>query len=409
MPTLKKTRGKHLMALLAMCGLVATALGIITNTAGIFFGPIARDLGLGDNITAVSLTLTINNLVFALAGMLVARVITPCGYRRMVALFIAGSVGSTAALAFCHSLISLYAFSLVRGFAAGMIGNVLATMVIGEWFQSDKGLINSLVLGGSGIVGALFNPVLELVIQAAGWRAAYLVAAGVMLALDLPAVLLPIGMRPEDVGERALCVQGNGGADAPAARRGAYSDSAAVLLLAVGVTSIASFVVATPQLFKSIAGSYGLEQTGVAMMSAVLVVNTGGKMLLGTLIDRLGVKRSLMIYGAAIIVGFLLLLLAHFSAAMLLSAALIGLGYSLPTVGAVMICRELFSPERYSKVFPKVNLGTSVANALGYPLLSAIHGVTGSYDAALILAAALMLVSMVAALVMYRLADRGVG
>lgn len=42
MTTLKMTRGKYRMVLIAMCGLMASSLGVVVNTAGIFFGPIAR-------------------------------------------------------------------------------------------------------------------------------------------------------------------------------------------------------------------------------------------------------------------------------------------------------------------------------------------------------------------------------
>lgn len=238
MTTLKMTRGKYRMVLIAMCGLMASSLGVVVNTAGIFFGPIAADLGFGERITSVSLGLTINNLVFAFSGMLVARLVRPRTFRPVV-----------------------------------------------------------------------------------------------------------------------------------------------------------------------IAATYGLEQTGVAMMSVVLVVNTGGKLLMGAMTDRLGVRRSLLICDAVIAAGILLLMLVRVPAAMLLSAALIGLCYSVPTVGATMICRELFSPERYARVFPKINLGVSVANALGYPLLSAIHGATGGYTGALLLSLALVLATMAAVICVYRMAN----
>ena len=73
MRTLKMTRGKHLMVLIAMCGLVASALGILTNTANVFFEPIERSFGV--ETAPVKLTLTISNLALAVAGMLAASII----------------------------------------------------------------------------------------------------------------------------------------------------------------------------------------------------------------------------------------------------------------------------------------------------------------------------------------------
>ena len=104
--------------------------------------------------------------------------------------------------------------------------------------------------------------------------------------------------------------------------------------------------------------------------------------------------------------GIALLLLVRVSAVMLLSAGMIGLGYSIPTVGAVMICRELYSPDQYSRVFPKLNLGVSVANAAGYPILGFIFDRTGRYDGALILVFTAILISVAGVFLVYRMAAR---
>ena len=45
MKTLRKIHGPYLFVLIAMGGLVASSLGVLTNTAGIFFSPIAQELG----------------------------------------------------------------------------------------------------------------------------------------------------------------------------------------------------------------------------------------------------------------------------------------------------------------------------------------------------------------------------
>ena len=63
-------RGKYLLVLVAMCGMIATSLGILTNTAGLFFSPVSEDFGTG--VGNVSLTLTICNLAYAASGMTVS-------------------------------------------------------------------------------------------------------------------------------------------------------------------------------------------------------------------------------------------------------------------------------------------------------------------------------------------------
>ncbi|MBR4459212.1 MAG: MFS transporter [Clostridia bacterium] len=406
MPTLKVTRGKYLMVLLAMCGLVASTIGIMTNTAGLFLNPICMEFG--KETAAVNLTITISNLAFAVAGLFSARYIGAKNFRLTVTVCTAVFAGCTAGLALCTSLIPLYILNGIRGFAGGMIGSVLATTVLGYWFRTDTGLISSLALGCSGLIGALFNPILEAVINGPGWRAAYLTAAAVIVVLNLPAILLPIAFRPADAGLESLRAPASAKGSRRAVREPRTGDSRApaVFILIIVLFAFLGFVSATPQLFKSLAISSGLAETGVAMMTVVLITNTAGKFLFGAMTDRLGVRISFLIYGAAVSLGLLLLLLVREPVPMLVSAALIGLCYSVPTVGAVMICRELFSPVRYTQVYPKLSLGISAANAFGYPLLGAIYDRTGSYDGALILVLALTLVSMLGVIAVYLLADR---
>jgi len=62
----KEIRGKYLLVLIAMCGVIAASIGITTNTAGVYITPVSEAFGVGKG--AVSMTLTIANLVYAMAG-----------------------------------------------------------------------------------------------------------------------------------------------------------------------------------------------------------------------------------------------------------------------------------------------------------------------------------------------------
>ena len=405
METLKKLRGKYLMALIAMAGLVSSTVGILTNTGGIFFTPIATELE--QPTAAANLTMTISNICFAVAGLFSARWVKPKNYRPAVILCTLVFAGFTALLSVCRSMAPLYLFNAIRGFAAGLISNVLITSVLGSWFQADTGFITSLAMACSGIVGALLNPVLESFIDSAGWRTAYVVTAGFILLFNLPAILFPVTFLPEDCGMKPICSQPPPGGTIPGLpERPAGNTGAVMLILTIMTIALGSFVASAPQLFKPLSETYGMGETGILMMSVVLVLNTTGKFLFGSLTDRIGVRRSILIYGLVIATGILFLLLIRVPAVMLLSAGMIGLCYSIPTVGAVMICRELYSPEQYRRVYPKVNLGSSVINALGYPILGFIFDRTGSYDGSLILVFAAMMVSVTSVILVYRIADR---
>ena len=63
-----KMNGRYLGIIAAMCGLSAATVGLITNVAGLFFGPMAEEFGVMQG--AASLTLTIANVCWRWAASL---------------------------------------------------------------------------------------------------------------------------------------------------------------------------------------------------------------------------------------------------------------------------------------------------------------------------------------------------
>ena len=68
-----KIKGRYLLILIAMSGLIATSVGLPTNVAGLFFTPVAEEFGILKG--SVSMTLTICNIVFALGGLVAPKLL----------------------------------------------------------------------------------------------------------------------------------------------------------------------------------------------------------------------------------------------------------------------------------------------------------------------------------------------
>lgn len=64
---------KQLFVLVVCCCIVAASIGMLTNSAGVFFTPIAEDLGVGKG--AVSMSLTLANIAYAFGGLMTVKVI----------------------------------------------------------------------------------------------------------------------------------------------------------------------------------------------------------------------------------------------------------------------------------------------------------------------------------------------
>jgi MFS family permease len=382
-----KIKGTYLLVLVAMCGLIATGVGLVTNVAGLFFDPVATEIGVSKG--EVSLMLTICNISFALGGMVAPTLMKAKSPKPMLVVGTAVLAASTAALTLCHSIMPMYVLCVLRGVSAGIIGMVFATTVLGNWFVEGLGLVTSIAFGFSGIAGAVFSPILSGVISGAGWRMGYLVAAAMTVALNLPAILFLPAVDPTLCGQKALgAKEQEDGSTASVAdeRAGATSGSstataisALLFALVFAYAVLSSGVTALPQHFPGIAESFGLGATGATMLSLCMIANTGGKVLFGALVDKIGTRLSILGYSVAILVGIVLMLFVHQPLSMLVAAALFGLCYSLGTVGISMTTREVFGDANYTRVYPTFTLGGNFANAIFSSVVGFMYDFSGGY------------------------------
>ncbi len=387
-------RGKYLMVLIASCGLAGAVLGLLVNVSGLFFTPIAEDLGVGRG--SVSLTLTICNLVFALGGMVCPRLVKSKNFKLMLLISMIVFAGSTALLAAAPNLITLYILNGLRGFAAGVCGMVLITIVINNWFLESTSLVTSIAMAFSGLAGAVFSPILSSIITSAGWRVGYLVDAGLIALFELPAILLPIGFFPKDAGAEPYGKAAGAGKSAENAEDAAPSRFPITLMVLLTAYAIlASYVASYPPHFPGIADSYGFSAAvGSTLLSICMVANSGGKILFGALADKFGAKKIIMLFSLLIGAGALLLMIFHVPGLMYEAAALFGLCYAIANVGTVTATRELAGRKGYNSVYPTVSMIATVANAFGSSLVGFMYDAAGNYNGGLILAAVLTVIMM---------------
>ena len=387
-----KLKGRYIMVLAALCGATAAGVGLTTNIAGLFFTPIADSFGIGRG--SVSLTMTLCNLLFAVGGVVTGRLLSEKRFRSVLIVSAAVTVGATASLSLCNNIWLMYVLNIIRGFSTGLTGVVMTTMVVNNWFHASNGTMTSIVMGCSGLASAVFSPVFSAIIQATGWRIAYLVSAVFMVLLYLPLILLPIGFTPAVVGEipygeteRSLEIAAAKAAAGQAAGSSKESSAGAktgismiLVLIAALYATMGGLLTAVVQHFPGVADSYGLGTAiGAAMLSASMIANTSGKIILGILIDHIGVKKGILTLIAAVTAGVLAILFVHQGFALILGAALIGLAYSIATVGVVMMTRETFGVEHYGSVYPVVSLCTTVSYAIYAALIGFIYDHLQSY------------------------------
>ena len=367
--------------LVVCCCIVAASIGMLTNSAGVFFTPIAEDLGVGKG--AVSMSLTLANIAYAFGGLMTVKVIHENNFKKMVFLFGTVYAISTALLSIAQSVFLLYVFSLIRGASTGIAGMVLVTILINNHYKEGVGFATSIALGFSGIAGALLSLVFSWMIGIAGWRLTYVVEGILAFLLYLPCIVGPVSLNnriKEDAVESK---------DTTASTTGVVP--LPIFVLVCAYTFLVASVTALPQHFPSLASTAAV---GSLMVSVTMVMNTAGKIILGAISDKIGAEKALKGYGVLVVIG--LIVLVSFKSHPIFSivgAVLVGLVYAMAAVGAVLLSQNLFR-ESYNAYYPKVSLVGTISNALFTTAVGFVYDIANSYDPALWLAALFAIIAI---------------
>jgi MFS family permease len=171
-----------------------------THSMGTFAGPMATDLGLSQ--TTYSTAYMIATALAALNYSLLGRIIDRHGARSLMAIG-AAALGAACCLMSAvpqDFIIVLYAgMFFCRLLGQGLL-SLVATWLVGEWFEKRRGLAMGIAgLGGS--LSVMVTPGFShTMIGLYGWRETWLMLAAILWISTVIPSLLFVRNRPEDVG-----------------------------------------------------------------------------------------------------------------------------------------------------------------------------------------------------------------
>jgi predicted MFS family arabinose efflux permease len=184
--------------------LVAAA---IRATPGVLIVPLEHDLGWSR--TMVSTAVSINLLLYGIAGPFCAAIAERIGVRRMMALamvLLAGAIALATRIREPWQLIVLWGFFVGAG--TGMTANVLGAVVVTRWFVGRRGLVLGALTAATATGQLLFLPIMARLVESDGWRTSLWVVAGAAF-LMVPLALLLMREQPSDVGLRKYGATGS--------------------------------------------------------------------------------------------------------------------------------------------------------------------------------------------------------
>lgn len=381
--------GKYGCIVTVLCGLAASSVGLCINSVGVFYAPVAEDLGILRG--TFSMHVTIASIVTAVAALFMPGLMNSRTFKPILTAGVLLSGISTCLMACVSNMPFFYLLGTLRGIGNAAYGMVMLTVILNRWFAARHGLATSVVLSFGGIAGAVCSPVLTAVIEKAGWRTGYIVMGILMIAFCVPAILYPFSLSPEAEGLKPYGAE-QGAPDARENREKAdtqkfhYLSVPFVAMFLVGVLHTA--ITCLPQHFPGFAQSIGnTAAVGAAMLSFCMAGNILSKLQIGVLADCWSsMKATAFMIGVHLLSIFMLLV---FRSEILLygAAFLFGFVYSVSAVGLVLITKDCFGVENYAKAYPVISFAGGVSCAVGMSLVGYLFDFTGSYQAAFLAAA----------------------
>lgn len=360
-----------------------TATTFSFSTAGIFYAPVSKSLGVGKG--AFSFYMTVQCLAMTLALPFVGRLVAKKDMRLILSACVVMVSGSLIAMSRFASLYQFYVSGAIIGVADAVLLYLTAPTLVNRWFKVKVGTFIGLIMAFTGIGGVIFNPIGGYLISTYGWRTGYLTFGIITAVVGLPFTIFIIRSNPSDKG---LLPYGDAEVGGSAATPATGVSSSVALksptfyILAI-FAGLVSMMTTMSYFFPAYIESIGMPVTiGASMASALMLGQTLGKIFLGMVNDKstsLGMTVGL---GFGVLGICLLLFLATTGIwVILLAAFFFGICYSGATVNTPLMTRAIFGNREYSQIYSSVSMVAALSSAFGFTIWGFLVDATGSYTA----------------------------
>jgi len=351
---------------------------IVFFTFGLFLGPITSEFG-WDRATFSS-SLLVGHTLAALAYPFMGRAIDRHGIRRVTLTFIPLFALSTAAISLTPA--SPVVFVALAGLC-GLVSTGQApppyAKAVSAWFDERRGLALGIAMAGIGIGAALVPQFARWVIDAYGWRTAYVALGALTFVVAFPAVALFV--REPEAGPGGT---GRERAALPGLALAESLRTSSFWLLAASVFLVVATINGVIGHLVPLLTDRGLDvRQATSTLSLVGLSTIAGRVTAGYLLDRF--------FGPYVAAGLFLLPLAAVAllttgaggvAPGLAAVSLgFGLGSEIDVIG--FLVSRYFGLRAYGQIYGSLFAIFTLGTGFGPVLMAVCFDVTRSYNVAL--------------------------
>lgn len=394
--------------MLSCCLLNVGVLGIVSYSAGIFYQPVVKELGISTG--AMGLHVTIRSLAMAAAMPMVGRLLPRKSIGKILAVAAAVCFTCFGMMSRFTAIWQWYIAAAIMGVSCGFLFFVPTPLLINNWFYKKSGTVLGITLMCSGLSGSVWTTVGTFLIEQYGWRNAYAMLAVIGAILVIPAMFFLVVFRPEDKGllpygmtseETKRNLEKQTESKKKKRELGVILQECGsnkkqffyVLITCCTLSYCASYL----QYLPSYASSVGLAaSTGARLASFAMLGSVVWKLGLGWMNDHLGAKKSTILGIATEITAFIIIILfAENPVLLLLGAFLYGTAPAIMAVSPSVITKSAFEVTYFGEIYSYITIGTSLVTAAAAALIGSIYDMTNSYNPGFIVGILCCVVSLV--------------
>lgn len=372
--------------IVAVCSLsMAIAYGIIYSFS-VFFKPIADQFN-WDRATVAS--------IYSLAMIFRGAVTVPIGW-------LADRYGPMKVFGFCGAMIvaglvltsrvtELWQFYVTYAIVTsiGLCGAyAIGSAVTSRWFLRKRGMALGIVATGAGFGTLLLVPLSQHLINVYSWSSAYAiigtVAGFITIATSLLLKAAPSQEEPflEEAGKPDASRK-----SAPGLRKMILSRE---MLLVIAIFALVNFCIQMVMVhLVNFATDLGISTLRAAGFLGIIgVVSIAGRLIMGSMADRIGTYHSLVICGVLLLVSLIVLFFNTSPVGFLVFAVLFGFAYGGEIPQLPMLIAEIFGIRAMASLMGVAISISMFGAALGPWVGGKFYDLTGNYHFAFAIAAA---------------------
>lgn len=367
-----------------------------TYAFGIIVSDMSNSIGLTMTLAAGGYTCyqLCNALISPIAGKLIVKL----GPKKVLLLGCVAMIAGALMMAFFVHNAIVYYFVWIVLFSIGMrCGGLIAMQtILSNWFFHKRSLAMSLLLTAGGIGGYIFAPVMNRINTALSWNAVWVTIA-VLCGITFLLVIFFLRERPEEMNQQI-----DNGVAAPvktgSKKQAKTYKTTEVWTLQETIRKPAFYylIIAffTASFLMASVGNYAVNHLtllkidsakAAAAVGYFALINTAGRMLVGTLDGRVSMKYVTLFAATVAAVGEVLMVRAGSFGIALVALICIGIGYGVLMVASQTLLLDYFGTSHYSEINGVFGMVAGILSSLPTVIIGFLFDLSGNYSSAWLL------------------------